>query len=47
MLEWVMETGLTEDPMLLTEEQTLAINVYQKFNTQNKHKMVSIPTFQL
>jgi hypothetical protein len=42
-----METGLTEDPMFLTEEQILAINSYQKFNTQNKHKMVSIPTFQL
>jgi len=47
MLEWVMETGLTEDPMFLTEDQILAINAYQKFNTQNKHKMVSIPTFQL
>jgi NAD+ synthase len=47
MLEWVMEKGLSEDPMFLSEEQTLAINIYQKFHNQNKHKMVSIPTFEL
>ena len=47
MLEWVMERGLTEDPMFLTEEQNKAIEQYQKFNTQNKHKMISIPTFKL
>jgi NAD+ synthase len=47
MLEWVMEKGLSEDPMFLNEEQTNAINVYQKFHMQNKHKMVEIPTFKL
>ena len=47
MLEWVMERGLNEDPMFLNEEQTNAINVYQKFHMQNKHKMVEIPTFKL
>jgi len=47
MLEWVMEKGLHEDPMFLNEEQTLAINIYQKFHNQNKHKMISIPTFKL
>jgi len=47
MLEWVMEDGLNEDPMFLSEKQTLAVNVYQKFHKQNKHKMVSIPTFKL
>ncbi len=47
MLEWVMEKGLSEDPIFLSEEQTLAINIYQKFHNQNKHKMVSIPTFEL
>ena len=47
MLEWVMERGLFEDPMFLTEEQINAINVYQKFNNQNKHKMISIPTFKI
>jgi len=47
MLEWVMEKGLSEDPMFLNEEQVNAINVYQKFNTQNKHKMIEIPTFKI
>jgi NAD+ synthase len=47
MLEWVMEKGLSEDPMFLNEEQTQAINIYQKFHNQNKHKMISIPTFKL
>jgi len=47
MLEWVMEQGLTEDPMFLDAEQTVAINVYQKFNRQNQHKMLPIPTFKL
>jgi NAD+ synthase len=47
MLEWVMESGLIEDPMFLTEEQTKAVQAYQKFNLQNKHKMLSIPTFKL
>jgi NAD+ synthase len=47
LLEWVMEKGLSEDPLFLNEEQTNAINVYQKFHMQNKHKMVEIPTFKL
>lgn len=47
MLEWVMEKGLYEDPMFLSEEQINAISTYNKFNTQNKHKMISIPTFKL
>jgi NAD+ synthase len=47
MLEWVMERGLQEDPTFLNEEQTNAINIYQKFHMQNKHKMVEIPTFKL
>ena len=47
LLEWVMEKGLLEDPMFHNEEETNAINVYQKFHIQNKHKMESIPTFKL
>ena len=47
MLEWVMEKGLSEDPMFLSEDETTAIQVYKKFNTQNKDKMISIPTFKL
>ena len=46
-LEEAMEFGTGEDPMFLSEEQTNAINAYQKFHSQNKHKMVSIPTFKL
>ena len=47
MLEWVMEKGLYEDPMFLSKEQTNAICIYQKFHNQNKHKMISIPTFKI
>jgi NAD+ synthase len=47
MLEWVMENGLETPHENLTEDQLEAINVYQKFNTQNKHKMLEIPTFKL
>ena len=47
LLEWVMEKGLNEDPMFLDKEKTLAINIYQKFHKQNKHKMSPIPTFKL
>jgi len=47
MLEWAMEKGLSEDPMFLIAQETLAINIYQKFHNQNKHKMVAIPTFKL
>ena len=47
MLEWAMEEGLSEDPMFLNEEQMKAIAVLTKFNAQNKHKMISIPTFKL
>ena len=47
MLEWVMEQGLVEDPMFLNSDQTAAINAYQKFNKQNQHKMLPIPTFKL
>ena len=47
MLEWVMENGLNQDSSDLNEEQLNAINVYKKFNTQNKHKMNGIPTYKL
>ena len=59
MLEWVMESGIISwnresiDELtqwkgnLLTEEQKNAVKQYSKFNTQNKHKMVEIPTFKL
>jgi NAD+ synthase len=58
MLEWVMESQMFQyekNPTSLnmwkgekfTEEQKIAIRQYQKFNTQNKHKMTPIPTFKL
>lgn len=58
LLEWVMDSEMfihEKDPTSLTmwkgipftEEKRKAIEQYQKFNTQNKHKMISIPTFKL
>jgi NAD+ synthase len=59
LLEWVMESGICDttigDPesmtiwmgQELTEDQKVAVKQYKKFNTQNKHKMLSIPTFKL
>jgi len=58
LLEWVMESGIVDSSYdsetltmwmgkELTEEQKTAIKQYKKFNTQNKHKMLSIPTFKL
>ena len=48
-LEWVMEYGLKkwEDDLKLTQKETTAISNYLSFNTKNKHKMVSIPIFDL
>tara|TARA_Y100000401_G_scaffold85395_1_gene70679 strand:+ start:4511 stop:5350 length:840 start_codon:yes stop_codon:yes gene_type:complete len=57
-LEWVMESNiftLESNPESatmwlgkeLTENQKSAIKQYGKFNRQNKHKMISIPTFKL
>ena len=57
-LEWVMDSKVFEhcnDPTELTQwmgneltlEQRAAIRQYEKFNTQNKHKMEAIPTFKL
>ena len=58
LLEWVMESEIFENHgspqdlnmwkgQILSDEQKLAIKQYQKFNTQNKHKMLAIPTFKL
>ena len=48
-LEWVMEYGIKkwEDGLELTEKENIAISKYVDFNTKNKHKMVSIPVFDL
>ena len=47
MLEWVMERGLNSDPKSISDEEKQAIGIYLKFNKQNRHKMISIPTFKL
>jgi len=48
-LEWVMEYGLKkwDDDLKLTQTEMTAISSYLSFNTKNKHKMVSIPIFDL
>jgi NAD+ synthase len=48
-LEWVMEYGLKkwQDDLKLTQKEMTAISSYLSFNTKNKHKMVSIPIFDL
>jgi len=58
-LEWVMDSEIFNSPFatpenltqwkgkVLTDSQKNALVQYSKFNTQNKHKMLSIPTFEL
>ena len=57
-LEWVMESNIfiheskPESATMwrgvpLTDQQKSAIKQYGKFHRQNKHKMISIPTFKL
>jgi len=47
MLEWAMEYGGEIPPEQLDQEQSVAMAVLSKFNSQNKHKMIPIPTFKL
>ena len=42
-LEWAMEYK-SGNP--ITNRQKLVLKIYNKFNTQNKHKMVEIPIFK-
>jgi NAD+ synthase len=42
-LEWAMEYNGIEK---INEKQKEILNIYQKLNTQNKHKMVTIPLFK-
>jgi len=48
-LEWVMEYGIKkwEEELELTEKERIVIGKYLEFHTKNKHKMVSIPIFDL
>lgn len=47
-LEWAMEYDkiLPTDRPEITKRQNEVLSIYRKFNTQNKHKMVPIPTFK-
>lgn len=47
MLEWAMEHGVKTPPEQLSEKESIAMSILTKFNTQNKHKMLPIPTFKL
>ena len=42
-----MEEGTKLPIDQLNKTQKTAIDILTKFNTQNKHKMISIPTFKL
>lgn len=43
-LEWAMNCNSTEN---LSYRQNEVLQIYKNFNTKNKHKMISIPTFKL
>jgi len=47
MLEWAMEYGTKTPVNQLSEKESVAISLLEKFNNQNKHKMNPIPTFKL
>ena len=44
-LEWAMTS--TDDVMDLTKRQIEVLRIYEKFNKQNKHKMVPIPVCKI
>jgi len=44
-LEWAMEYGV--DKGIYTVKESNILGIYQNFNDKNKHKMVSIPIFDL
>lgn len=48
-LEWAMEYGMDKwsEQLELTEKERIILTTYANFNTKNKHKMVSIPVFDL
>jgi NAD+ synthase len=48
-LEWAMEYGMNKwsEQLELTEKERTILTTYANFNTKNKHKMVSIPIFDL
>jgi NAD+ synthase len=45
-LEWAMYYIDNNENKNLTEKEKDIINIYQNFNSKNKHKMISIPIFK-
>lgn len=47
-LEWAMEYENISpiNRPATTQRQSQVLDIYRKFNTQNKHKMISIPTYK-
>lgn len=46
-LEWAMEYLAHNDKICLTSRQKEVINIYNTFHNKNKHKMLSIPVFNV
>jgi NAD+ synthase len=46
-LEWAMEYINSKSKNELTERQKKVINIYNKLNKQNKHKMIPIPVCEI
>jgi len=44
-LEWAMELGT--EKQIYTEKEFCILEIYQRFHSKNKHKMVPIPIFDL
>lgn len=44
-LEWAM-LNIGVDTVFMTERQKTVLEIYKKFNFQNKHKMIAIPVFK-
>jgi NAD+ synthase len=42
-LEWAMNYNMSD---ILTPRQSEVLEIYKKFNTQNKHKMIPIPIYK-
>jgi len=46
-LEWAMEYIDSQSKKEITDRQKIVINIYNKLNRQNKHKMIPIPVCEI
>jgi len=46
-LEWAMEYINSQSKKEITDRQKIVINIYNKLNRQNKHKMIPIPVCEI